>query len=70
MHWIAENIGTIIAGAAVAAVIALAVFITVRRRKTGGWSCGCDGCANAANCGLKQKNSENKNDEQKTGRSE
>jgi hypothetical protein len=45
LRFIANNIGTIIVGAVVLAVVVFAVVRTVRRSRRGaGCGCGCEGC--------------------------
>lgn len=50
--FIAENIGSIIAGAAVIAVLAAACAKLIKDRKAGksSCSCGCGGCPNSSVC--------------------
>ncbi|MGN0574742.1 MAG: FeoB-associated Cys-rich membrane protein [Ruminococcus sp.] len=52
MEFLTENIGTIIVGAALLAVLALVIFKMVRDKKQGNFSCGCEcsHCQNAAYC--------------------
>ena len=45
MEWLAANWGTIVVGAAVAAVLALIIINRVKKKKQGQSTCGC-GCAN------------------------
>ncbi len=40
--------------AIVLAAVGIAVFFTVRRRKRGGCSCGCDSCTQSACCMKKE----------------
>ena len=49
-EWIANNYGTLIVAAVLAAVIVLVVVKTVKDKKKGKTSCGC-GCANCAMAG-------------------
>lgn len=44
MSWILANLGTIIVGLVLAAVVALIIIFRVRKKKQGKSSCGC-GCA-------------------------
>ena len=52
IQWLLDNSGTIIVGAAVLAVIALAVRALLRDRKQGrkNCGCGCSGCPMAGTC--------------------
>ncbi|MDD6097148.1 MAG: FeoB-associated Cys-rich membrane protein [Oscillospiraceae bacterium] len=61
MDLLTENIGTIIVGAAVLAVLALVIFKIVRDKKQGKSSCGCQcsHCQNAAFCHGKSMHSRN-----------
>ncbi len=51
MDWLIANLGTIIVGLVVAAVIALIAVNIIRKRKKGQSTCGC-GCAD---CPMKNK---------------
>lgn len=57
--WIAENWATLICGAAVIALVSLAVIKLVRDKKKGKSSCGC-GCANCPMSGSCHKTAESK----------
>ena len=46
INWIQVNMGSVIAGAAVAIAAALALRSIWKRRRTGGCGCGCSGCSN------------------------
>ena len=53
MEWIAENIGSLLVGLGLLAVIALIIFSLVRNRRKGiavGCGCGCSGCDKASTC--------------------
>ena len=54
--WISENIGTIVIGAILAAVVAAVIVHMVRNKKRGRSSCGCgcSGCAMNGSCHLKK----------------
>ena len=58
-EWIAENWATLVVGAAVAAIVALAVIHLIRNKKAGKSSCGC-GCANCPMSGSCHKAAESK----------
>lgn len=45
------NLSTVLIGLAVLAVFAAIVAGEVKKRKSGGCSCGCGGCPNASVCG-------------------
>ncbi|MDR0812387.1 MAG: FeoB-associated Cys-rich membrane protein [Oscillospiraceae bacterium] len=53
MSFLAENIGTIVIGLVVAAIVAAIIIKTVRDKRAGrsSCSCGCSGCSSAADCG-------------------
>ena len=55
MDWLMNNLGTIVVGLAVAAVITLIIINYVRKKKRGKSTCGC-GCAD---CPMKNKCHEN-----------
>ncbi len=50
--WISENMGTIVIGAILAAVVAAVIVHMVRNKKRGRSSCGCgcSGCAMNGSC--------------------
>ena len=50
MAWLAENLGTIIISLILIAVVAAIIISTVRDKKKGKSSCGCD-CAHCGGCG-------------------
>lgn len=51
MDWLLSNIGTILVGLLVAAVVALIIIQYIRKKKQGKAGCGC-GCAD---CPMKDK---------------
>ncbi len=51
MDWLIANLGTIVVGLIVAAVITLIVVYLIRKKKKGESTCGCD----CANCPMKNK---------------
>jgi hypothetical protein len=53
MDWLTNNIGSIIVGAIVFAILVAVVASLVRKRKRGvsiSCDCGCDGCAASSTC--------------------
>ena len=58
-EWIAENWATLVVGAAVLTIVALAVIHLIRNKKAGKSSCGC-GCANCPMSGSCHKAAESK----------
>ena len=51
--WLIANIGSILVGAVVVAVVALIIAMMVRNKKKGkssGCGCGCESCAMAGKC--------------------
>ncbi len=52
MNWITANLGTIIVGLIVAAVVALIIINHIKRKKQGKprCGCGCDNCPMKDNC--------------------
>lgn len=52
MKWISENIGTIVVGLALLAMIGAAVGTMIRDKKNGksACGCGCSGCAGKCCC--------------------
>ncbi|MDR3278631.1 MAG: FeoB-associated Cys-rich membrane protein [Oscillospiraceae bacterium] len=56
LTFLSQNWATILVGALVLLVAALAVASLARDKKNGaGCGCGCDGCAAADGCGEKEK---------------
>lgn len=53
-EFLASNMGTILIGAAVAAVVALIIVKMVKDKKKGRSSCGC-GCSNCPSAGMCHK---------------
>ena len=53
IDFISENLGTIVIGAALVAIVAGVVASIVKKKKNGksaGCNCGCDGCQSASDC--------------------
>lgn len=50
LDFLRQNIGTIIVGLVLLAVVVIAVRRTYLTRKSGGCGCGCDGCASSGLC--------------------
>jgi hypothetical protein len=56
LTFLSQNIATILVGAVVLLVAALAVASLTRDKKKGaGCGCGCDGCSAAKGCGEKEE---------------
>jgi hypothetical protein len=55
--FIIENLGTILVGVVLVAIIALIIAGTVRRKKRGqsACGCGCSGCPSASSCASSNK---------------
>ncbi|NLH02272.1 MAG: FeoB-associated Cys-rich membrane protein [Clostridiales bacterium] len=59
-EFISENLGSIIVGAVVFAVVLLAVIKIIRDRKSSSCSCGgCSGCAGYNMCSIRRENDKN-----------
>ena len=54
MEWIKGNIGSIIVGAAVVALLVCVVVAMVRNRKKNRGACGC-GCSSCESCPMNRK---------------